>query len=46
LNTRARCSEFWTGLQLSVDLYRAQKREAATLKKIHRYKKVLAEAAK
>lgn len=39
-------AEFWTGLQLSVDLYRAQKREAATLKKIHRSKKVLAEAAK
>jgi len=39
-------AEFWTGLQLSVDLYRAQKREAAALKKIHRSKKVLAEAAK
>jgi len=33
-------AEFWTGLQLSVDLYRAQKREAATLKKIHRSNKI------
>lgn len=33
-------AEFWTGLQLSLDLYRAQKREAATLKKIHRSNKV------
>lgn len=33
-------AEFWTGLQLSVDLYRAEKREAATLKKIRRCKAI------